>query len=84
MRSATLILLCLAVTSTANAQTRGGAVVGRVADTTDKGVAGAMVQLLGTGYATRTRDDGSHQTPRISPLTRARAPSRTCSCVRWR
>lgn len=59
MRAAILVLLCLAFTTTSNAQTRGSAVVGRVADTTARGVSGATVQLLGTGYATRTRDDGS-------------------------
>ena len=51
----------LLIARTSQAQTRDGGVAGRVADTTARGVAGALVQLLGTSYTTRTRDDGSYR-----------------------
>jgi TonB-dependent receptor len=52
------LLFALSFVTLVGAQTRGS-VAGRVADTTAKGIAGALVQLLGTGFATHTRDDGS-------------------------
>jgi len=41
------VLIILTVASTSQAQTRSGAVAGRVADTTARAVPGATVQLTG-------------------------------------
>jgi len=49
------------------AQSRGGRIAGHVADTTSRAVPGATVQLLGTSYAARTRDDGSFRLDNVPP-----------------
>jgi len=67
MRSAILVFLGLALTSISNAQTRGSAVAGRVADTTGRAVSGATVQLLGTAFAARTREDGAFRIDNVPP-----------------
>jgi hypothetical protein len=59
MRALTFVSLLLFPIWTMQAQTRGGTVAGRVTDTLAAAVPGATVQLLGTGYSARTRDDGS-------------------------
>ena len=58
------ILLSLSLSSTLHAQ-RAGAVTGRVVDSTARAIPGATVEVLGTTYATRTREDGSFRIDNI-------------------
>jgi len=54
-----LVCLSLLLPPSMRAQNRTGAVGGRVTDTTAKAIAGGSVQVLGTPFAARTRDDGA-------------------------
>ena len=66
------VVLCLSVPLSlasipALAQTPPGAITGRVTDSTSRAVAGASVQVIGTPFGTRTRDDGSFRLENVAP-----------------
>jgi TonB-dependent receptor len=62
----TAVLLSLSLIPTLPAQ-RSGVIGGRVVDSTARAIPGATVQLVGTSYATRTREDGSFRLDNIPP-----------------
>ncbi|HVH67215.1 MAG TPA: carboxypeptidase-like regulatory domain-containing protein [Gemmatimonadales bacterium] len=78
LRRAVLISLSLPFTTpipAAPGQGLPGSITGHVTDGGAKGVAGASVQLIGTPYWARTRDDGSFRLDNVAPgshLLRAR------------
>jgi TonB-dependent receptor len=63
------LLLLTLISVQAPAQAQSGAIAGRVTDSTAKAVAGASVQLAGTPFGTRTREDGSFRLANILPGT---------------
>ena len=63
------LLLLTLISVQAPAQVQSGAIAGRVTDSTAKAVAGASVQLAGTPFGTRTREDGSFRLANILPGT---------------
>jgi len=63
------LLLLTLISVQAPAQAQSGAIAGRVTDSTAKAVAGASVQLAGTPFGTRTREDGSFRLTNILPGT---------------
>lgn len=79
LRRAALVSFSLSFSTigsgTVAAQGIAGSITGRVTDGTIKAVAGASVQLVGTPYWARTRDDGSFRLDNVAPgshLLRAR------------
>ena len=68
-RLAVLVSLALLtlISVQAPAQTESGAIAGRVTDSTAHAIAGASVQLAGTPFGTRTREDGSFRLTNILP-----------------
>ena len=69
LRLAVLVSLASLTLISVQAQAQSGAIAGRVTDSTAKAVAGASVQLAGTPFGTRTREDGSFRLANILPGT---------------
>ena len=67
LRLAVLVSLAPLTLIPVQARAQVGAIAGRVTDSTDKAVAGASVQLAGTPFGTRTREDGSFRLTNILP-----------------
>ena len=61
------LLLLTLISVQAPAQAQSGAIAGRVTDSTAKAVVGASVQLAGTPFGTRTREDGSFRLTNLLP-----------------